>query len=80
MDFDTLQARTPATLDEIRTRVGHAFERHPLCRNVQFDVIRTPRRYGGGNWTVSLHSLAPLAVWEATEIVADIQEVYELAA
>ena len=34
MDFETLQVRTPATLDEIRTRVGHALDRHPLCRNV----------------------------------------------
>jgi hypothetical protein len=80
MDFGTLQARTPATLDEIRVRVGHALDRHPLCRNVQFDIIRTPRRYGSGNWTISLKSLAPLAVWEASEIVADIQEAYELAA
>jgi hypothetical protein len=80
MDFETLQVRTPATLDEIRIRVGHALDRHPLCRNVQFDIVRTPYRYGGGNWTVSLQSLAPLAVWEASEIVADIQEAYELAA
>ncbi len=80
MEFETRDSRTPATLDEIRVRVGHALYRHPLCRNVQFDIVRTPRRYGGGNWTVSLQSLAPLAVWEASEIVSDIQEAYELAA
>jgi hypothetical protein len=80
MDFETLQVRTPATLDEIRTRVGHALDRHPLCRNVQFDIVRTPRRFGAGNWTISLRSIAPVAMWEASEIVADIQEAYELAA
>jgi hypothetical protein len=80
MDFETLQARTPATLDEIRIRVGHALDRHPLCRNVEFDIIKTPRSYGGGNWTISLQAIAPVAMWEASEIVADIQEVYELAA
>jgi hypothetical protein len=80
MDFETLQARTPVTLSEIRTRVGHALYRHPLCRNVEFDIVRTPRSYGGSNWTISLHSIAPMAMWEASEIVADIQEVYELAA
>ena len=80
MDFETLQVRTLATLDEIRTRVGHALDRHPLCRNVQFDIVRTPRRFGAGNWTISLRSIAPVAMWEASEIVADIQEAYELAA
>lgn len=80
MDFETFEARTPATLDEIRTRVGHALDRHPLCRNVQFDIVRTPRRFGGGNWTISLRSMAPVVMWEASEIVADIQEAYELAA
>jgi hypothetical protein len=80
MDFETLQARTLATLDEIRIRVGHALERHPLCRNVQFDVIRTPPSRKGGNWTISIHSVAPDALWEASDIVADIQEAYELAA
>jgi hypothetical protein len=33
----------------------------------------------GGNWTISLHSVAPTALWEASDIVADIQEAYELA-
>jgi hypothetical protein len=80
MEFETHQARTPATLDEIRIRVGHALDRHPLCRNVPFDIVRRPRGYGSGNWTISLHSIAPIAMWEASEIVADIQEAYELAA
>ena len=30
------------------------------------------------NWTVSLHSVQPGALWTAHEIVADIQEAYEL--
>jgi hypothetical protein len=73
-------AKTPATLDEIRTRVAWALERHPLCRNVQFDIISTPRSSRGGNWTIALRSVGPGAVWEASDIVADIQDAYELAA
>ena len=80
MDFETLFAKTPATLDEIRTRVAYALQRHPLCRNVQFDVVSMPRSKRGSNWTVSLKSVEPRAVWEASDIVADIQEAYELAA
>ncbi|SDT12173.1 hypothetical protein [Bradyrhizobium canariense] len=80
MDFETFFAKTPATLDEIRTRVAYALERHPLCRNVRFDIVSTPRTRKGGNWTISLQSVAPDALWEASDIVADIQEAYELAA
>ena len=80
MDFEALSEKTPATLDEIRTRVAYALERHPLCRNVQFDIVSTPRTRKGGNWTFSLQSVAPAARWEAADIVADIQEAYELAA
>ena len=80
MDFDRFFKRTPATLDEIRVRVTHALERHPLCRNVRFDVVGTPRTSRGTNWTVSLQSVEPRALWEASEIVADIQDAYELAA
>jgi hypothetical protein len=80
MDFETLFAKTPATLDEIRTRVGYALERHPLCRSVQFDIVSTPRTARGGNWTISLRSVAPDALWEASDIVADIQDAYDLAA
>jgi hypothetical protein len=79
MDFGTLFAKTPATIDEIRTRVAYALERHPLCRNVQFDIVSTPRTEKGGNWTVSLRSVAPSALWEASDIVADIQEAYDLS-
>jgi hypothetical protein len=79
MDFDALFARTPATIDEIRTRVAYALERHPLCRSVQFDIVSTPRTARGGNWTISLQSVAPDALWEASDIVADIQDAYELA-
>jgi hypothetical protein len=80
MDFETLFAKTPATIDEIRARVAYALERHPLCRGVQFDIVSMPRTSRGGNWTISLRSVAPGALWEASDIVADIQEAYELAA
>jgi hypothetical protein len=80
MDFETLFAKTPATLDEIRTRVTYALERHPLCRKVQFDVVSTPRTARGANWTVSLRAIEPRALFEASDIVADIQAAYELAA
>src|SRR6202012_3508841 len=78
MDFETLFAKTPATLDEIRARVAYALERHPLCRNVQFDIVSMPRT-SKGNWTISLQSVAPDALWEASDIVADIQDAYDLA-
>lgn len=71
-------AKTPATLEEIRIRVAYALQRHPLCRNVQFDIVSTPRTPRGGNWTISLHSVEPAALWEASDIVADIQAAYEL--
>ena len=79
MDFETLFAKTPATIDEIRTRVAYALERHPLCRSVEFDIVSTPRTSRGGNWTISLRSVASDALWEASDIVADIQDAYELA-
>ena len=71
--------KPPRPLDEIRTRVAYALERHPLCRNVQFDIVSMPRTSKGGNWTISLQSVAPDALWEASDIVADIQEAYDLA-
>jgi len=80
MDFETLFAKTPATLDEIKNRVAYALERHPRCRNVQFDIVGMPRSSRGGNWTISLRSVAPDALWEASDIVADIQDAYELTA
>ena len=79
MEFETRLARTPATLDEITTRVAFALQRHPLCRRVQFDVVSTPRTRRGSNWTVSLKSVEPRALWEASDIVADIQDAYDLA-
>ncbi len=79
MDFETLFAKTPATLEEIRARVAYALQRHPLCRSVQFDIVSTPRTARGGNWTISLRSVTPDALWEASDIVADIQEAYDLA-
>ena len=78
MDFETLFAKTPATIEEIRARVAYALERHPLCRDVQFDIVSMPRTSRGGNWTISLRSVTPDALWEASDIVADIQEAYEL--
>jgi hypothetical protein len=77
MDSETLFAKTPATIDEIKYRVARALNRHPLCRNVEFDIIRMPRTRKG-NWTISLRSVAPDALWEASDIVADIQEAYDL--
>ena len=79
MDFETTFAKTPATLDEIERRVACALDRHPRCHGVQFEVISMPRSSKGRNWTISLRAIAPEAVWEAAEIIADIQEAYELA-
>jgi hypothetical protein len=80
MDFDALFAKTPATLDEIKRRVACALQRHPLCRNVRFDIVSMPRSSKGGNWTISLQAVAPDALWEASDIIADIQDAYELTA
>ena len=79
MDLDLLSEKTPATIRELQARVAAAFERHPLCRDVQFDIVGMPRSCKGGNWTISLRSVAPDALWEASDIVADIQEAYDLA-
>ncbi len=80
MGPDRFAAKTPATIDELRIRVFYALQRHPLCRTVRFDVLSTPRTRKGSNWTVSLHSVEPRALFEASDIVSDIQEAYELAA
>jgi hypothetical protein len=77
--FRDFWAKTPATLEEIRARVAYALERHPKCRSVQFDIVSMPRTNKGGNWTISLRSVAPDALWEASDIVTDIQEAYDLA-
>jgi hypothetical protein len=80
MDLDAYFSKTPATIEEIKARVAHAFGRHPLCRNVKFDIHSTPRGTDGANWTVSMQAIAPAALWEASDIVIDIQEAYVLAA
>ena len=80
MQADLTSDKTPVTLDEIWTRVYYALARHPLCREVLFDVVRTPRNARGGNWTVSMQSVTPNAIWEASDIVADIQDAYDLVA
>lgn len=78
MDLEASFSKTPASLDEIRARVAYALERHPLCRNVEFDIVSMPRT-GNSNWTISLRLVAPDALWEASDIVADIQQAYDLA-
>ena len=77
MAFEALSAKTPATIDELTNRVFFALQRHPLCRQVEFDIVSTPRTRRT-NWTVSLRTVQPGAIWTAHEIVADIQEAYEL--
>ena len=79
MDLESYFGRTQATLEEIRRRVMFALDRHPLCRGIEFEVVSLPRSRKC-NWTVTLQTVAPEALWEASDIVADIQEAYELAA
>jgi hypothetical protein len=79
MDLDQfLAAKTPATLHEITRRVMFALDRHPLCRGIEFEVVSLPRSRKT-NWTVTLQAIKPDALWEASDIVADIQDAYELA-
>lgn len=78
MNSDIRFPRTLATLDEIRTRVALAFGRNFLCRDIQFDVISTPRLGQGANWTIRMQHVEPDALWEASEIVSDIQDAYFL--
>ncbi len=78
MEVDNLNAKTPATLDEIRTRVTNALQRHPLCRGVQFEIVRAPRTQNECNWTISLRSVESASLWEASDIVRDIQDAYIL--
>jgi hypothetical protein len=66
------------SLTEITNRVCYALQRHPLCRSVEFEVVFTPKSRKGGNWTINMFSVGPDALWEASAIVADIQEAYEL--
>lgn len=79
MTSDTHFPRTPATLKEIRNRVAFAFGRNFLCRDIRFEVVSAPRLSAGANWTISMQPVAPDALWEASEIVSDIQDAYMLA-
>lgn len=79
MELEAIWAKQPATIEEIRWRVANALARHPLCRNVEFDIVSMPRTRRS-NWTVSLRAVRSEALFEAHEIVADIQEAYDLAA
>jgi hypothetical protein len=79
MDLERYLGKTSATLEEIRRRVMFALDRHPLCRGIEFDVVSMPRNRKN-NWTVTLQAVTPDALWEASDIVADIQDAYELSA
>ncbi len=79
MNSDIHFSRTAVTLDEIRARVAFAFGRNYLCRNIQFEVVSMPRLSAGANWTISMQPVAPDALWEASEILSDIQDAYMLA-
>lgn len=79
MDSEAIWTRRLATIEEIRWRLANALDRHPLCRGVEFEIISMPRNRRS-NWTVSLKSVRSDALFEANEIVADVQEAYELAA
>lgn len=77
---DAIWGKRPATIEEIRWRVANALDRHPLCRGVvEFEVMSMPRTRKT-NWTVSLKAVRSEALFEAREIVSDIQEAYDLAA
>ncbi len=78
MDLEAIWTRRLASIEEIRWRVANALDRHPLCRGVEFEIISMPRNRRS-NWTVSLKSVRSDALFEANEIVADVQEAYELA-
>jgi hypothetical protein len=78
MDLEAIWGKRPATIEEIRWRVANALDRHPLCRGVEFEIMSMPRTRKT-NWTVSLKSVRSEALFEAREIVADIQEAYDLA-
>jgi hypothetical protein len=80
MDRDIAPEKTPATIRELQARVAAAFGRHPLCRDVQFAIVSTPKTRSGANWTVSMSAIPPDAIWEASELIVDIQNAYILAA
>ena len=72
--------RTTATRDEIEMRLLTVLWNHPLCRDVQLEVLRMPRNAHGTNWTVSLERVPAQGIFEAADIVTEIQNAYELAA
>jgi len=72
MDFETL-LRKPRRHRGDQARVAYALERHPLCRTVQFDIISKPRT-GKAATDHQPASITPDALWEASDIVADIQD------
>jgi hypothetical protein len=78
MDYAVQPSRVVVTLRDIRARVGAAFARSYLCRDLAFEVIAVPRLSKGANWTISMPQVSPDALWEASEIVFDIQEAYML--
>ena len=51
-----------------------------LLSNSAFDVVSMPRTTRGGNWTISWQTVRQDALWEASDIVADIQAAYDLIA
>lgn len=80
MERGIASQKIPATLQELQARVAAAFGRNPLCREVRFDIVSTPKTRSGANWTVSMSAIPSDAIWEASELVADIQDAYILAA
>ncbi len=80
MERGIVSQKTPATIQELQARVAAAFGRNPLCREVRFDIVGTPKTRSGANWTVSMSAIPSDAIWEASELVADIQDAYILAA
>ena len=79
MDFETFFAQDPGDprrdQDPRRLRAGAA---SAVPQRAIRHRQHAPHQQGG-NWTISLQSVAPDALWEASDIVADIQEAYDLA-
>lgn len=71
--------RTPVSTAEIQARLAAAFARNPWCRSLSFDVVAVQRLGKGANWTISLPHPGADVLWEASEIVSDLQDAYALA-
>ncbi len=80
MRFGGAAGKPQVSVREMQARLASAFAYHPLCRAVQFEIFGVPRTDKGSNWTATIRAVSPEAVWEASEIVADVQEAYDLAA